>query len=150
MTWRWQLGGFNGCRMTESSYDLMFSKLARARLFDMYFAEAHQVLASLVLQPADDPRVDVTACVIKLLYMCSRSEGNFVPVSLTNLMQFWGCFCDGLLHWPHCVIMKESIGVVDFAIASMAQWIRKLTPLARWRWVPTTEAIGSMPLLRYN
>lgn len=49
--------------MAESSYDLLFSKLARARLFDMYFAEAQQVLAGLVLQPADDPRVDVTACV---------------------------------------------------------------------------------------
>jgi hypothetical protein len=72
--------------MTESSYDLMFSKLGRSRLFDMYFAEAQQVLASLVLQPADDPRVDVTACVSKLLYMCSRFEGNFVPVSWTNLM----------------------------------------------------------------
>ncbi|CAK9867619.1 unnamed protein product [Sphagnum jensenii] len=50
-------------RMAESSYDLLFSKLARARLFEMYFEEAGQVMASLILQPADDPRVDVTACV---------------------------------------------------------------------------------------
>ncbi|KAG0576167.1 hypothetical protein KC19_5G060400 [Ceratodon purpureus] len=51
-------------RMTESSYDLMFSKLARARLFNMYFDESRKILAQLVLQPADDPRVDVTGRVL--------------------------------------------------------------------------------------
>lgn len=55
--------GEDFCRMAESSYELLFSKLARARLFEMYFEEAGQVMASLILQPADDPRVDVTACV---------------------------------------------------------------------------------------
>lgn len=52
--------------MTESSYDLMFSKLARARLFNMYFDESRNILAQFVLQPADDPRVDVTGRVISL------------------------------------------------------------------------------------
>ena len=50
--------------MTESSYDLMFSKLARTRLFNMYFDESRNILAQLILQPADDPRVDVSARVI--------------------------------------------------------------------------------------
>lgn len=57
-------GMVEACRMTESSYDLMFSKLARARLFNMYFDESRNIMAHLVLQPADDPRVDVTARVI--------------------------------------------------------------------------------------
>lgn len=58
------MGLWGSCRMTESSYDLMFSKLARARLFNMYFDESRNILAHIVLQPADDPNVDVTARVI--------------------------------------------------------------------------------------
>lgn len=60
--------------MTESSYDLMFSKLARARLFNMYFDESRNILAHFVLQPADDPRVDVTARVSNFLHLCLRSN----------------------------------------------------------------------------
>ncbi|KAL3692355.1 hypothetical protein R1sor_006006 [Riccia sorocarpa] len=50
-------------RMLESSYDLLFSKLARAKLFRDYFEEADYTLGRIILQPADDPRVDVTATV---------------------------------------------------------------------------------------
>ncbi|CAM6124004.1 unnamed protein product [Calypogeia fissa] len=50
-------------RMTESSYDILFSKLARARLFREYFEEADQLLGRIMLQPPHDSRVDVTATV---------------------------------------------------------------------------------------
>jgi hypothetical protein len=68
--------------MTESSYDLMFSKLARARLFNMYFDESRNVLAQFVLQPADDPRVDVTGRVIS-------SHGFFSFQSNRILIRIW-------------------------------------------------------------
>lgn len=77
------------CRMTESSYDLMFSKLARARLFNMYFDESRNILAHLVLQPADDPRVDVTARVFSLRFFFSSSPEEEDPHShLVQTLQF--------------------------------------------------------------
>ncbi|CAM6097875.1 unnamed protein product [Calypogeia fissa] len=51
-------------RMIESSYDILFSKLARARLFREYFEEADQLLLGrFMLQAPHDSRVDVTAIV---------------------------------------------------------------------------------------
>jgi hypothetical protein len=45
-------------------YDLLFSKLAHANLFGISFEEAAQLMTSLVIQPCDDPWLDVTACVL--------------------------------------------------------------------------------------
>ncbi|GAQ80135.1 hypothetical protein KFL_000470090 [Klebsormidium nitens] len=50
-------------RMAESSYDLLFSKLPRARLFDDYYAEAGRLVARALLQPPEDRNVDICAQV---------------------------------------------------------------------------------------
>lgn len=49
--------------MAESSYDLLFSKLPRARLFNDYYAEAGRVVARALLQPPEDRNVDICAQV---------------------------------------------------------------------------------------
>eukprot|EP00850_Spirogloea_muscicola_P019937 SM000202S05908 [mRNA] locus=s202:171732:175091:- [translate_table: standard] len=48
-------------RMLESAYDVQFSKLVRHRLLEMYFADTAPFVGRLVLQPPDDPQVDMTA-----------------------------------------------------------------------------------------
>lgn len=49
--------------MAESSYDLLFSKLPRARLFNDYYAEAGRLVARALLQPPEDRNVDICAQV---------------------------------------------------------------------------------------
>ncbi|XP_073155442.1 uncharacterized protein [Henckelia pumila] len=50
-------------RMLESSYDLLFGKLALRCLFEDYFEEAKHFSASIMLKPIDDPHVDLIAIV---------------------------------------------------------------------------------------
>lgn len=51
------------CRMLESSYNLLFGKLALKCLFDDYFDEARNFSTVIMLKPIDDPHVDLVATV---------------------------------------------------------------------------------------
>ncbi|PON56194.1 beta-galactosidase [Trema orientale] len=50
-------------RMLESSYDLLFGKLALKCLFQDYFEEAQHFRTVIMLKPIDDPHVDLVATV---------------------------------------------------------------------------------------
>ncbi|XP_071706871.1 uncharacterized protein [Rutidosis leptorrhynchoides] len=50
-------------RMLESSYNLLFGKLALRCLFDDYFEDAQHFTTKLMLKPTDDPHVDLIATV---------------------------------------------------------------------------------------
>ncbi|PQQ15774.1 uncharacterized protein Pyn_33554 [Prunus yedoensis var. nudiflora] len=50
-------------RMLESSYDLLFGKLALRCLFDDYFEQARHFSTMIMLKPIDDPHVDLVATV---------------------------------------------------------------------------------------
>ncbi|XP_065877590.1 uncharacterized protein [Euphorbia lathyris] len=48
-------------RMLDSSYNLLFGKLALKSLFDDYFEEARHFTTRIMLKPIDDPHVDLIA-----------------------------------------------------------------------------------------
>ncbi|GAV67962.1 hypothetical protein CFOL_v3_11465 [Cephalotus follicularis] len=50
-------------RMLESSYNLLFGKLALKCLFEDYFEEARHFSTRIMLKPLDDPHVDLIATV---------------------------------------------------------------------------------------
>ncbi|PSS30385.1 Phosphoglucosamine mutase [Actinidia chinensis var. chinensis] len=50
-------------RMLESSYNLLFGKLALRSLFQDYFEEARHFSTRIMLKPIDDPHVDLIATV---------------------------------------------------------------------------------------
>ncbi|KAL5571358.1 hypothetical protein UlMin_020955 [Ulmus minor] len=50
-------------RMLESSYNLLFGKLALNCLFQDYFEEAKRFKTMIMLKPVDDPHVDLVATV---------------------------------------------------------------------------------------
>ncbi|XP_043704947.1 uncharacterized protein LOC122654770 isoform X1 [Telopea speciosissima] len=50
-------------RMLESSYDLLFGKLALKCLFEDYFEQARHFSTKIMLKPMDDPNVDLVATV---------------------------------------------------------------------------------------
>ncbi|XP_022993613.1 uncharacterized protein LOC111489553 [Cucurbita maxima] len=50
-------------RMLESSYNLLFGKLALKCLFEEYFDEARHFSTVIMLKPIDDPHVDLVATV---------------------------------------------------------------------------------------
>ncbi|XP_057515332.1 uncharacterized protein LOC130796918 isoform X1 [Amaranthus tricolor] len=50
-------------RMLESSYDMLFGKLALKSLFEDYFDEARHFTTRILLKPLDDPHVDLVATV---------------------------------------------------------------------------------------
>ncbi|XP_062151370.1 uncharacterized protein LOC133859841 [Alnus glutinosa] len=50
-------------RMLESSYNLLFGKLALKCLFEDYFEEAKHFSTRIMLKPIDDPHVDLVATV---------------------------------------------------------------------------------------
>lgn len=50
-------------RMLESSYNLLFGKLALKCLFEDYFEEANHFTTKIMLKPIDDPHVDLVATV---------------------------------------------------------------------------------------
>lgn len=50
-------------RMLESSYNVLFGKLALRCLFDDYFEEARRFSTKIMLKPIDDPHVDLVATV---------------------------------------------------------------------------------------
>ena len=49
--------------MLESSYDLLFGKLALRCLFEDYFDQASHFSMKIMLKPTDDPHVDLIAGV---------------------------------------------------------------------------------------
>lgn len=49
--------------MLESSYNLLFGKLALRCLFEDYFEEARHFRTRIMLRPIDDPHVDLIASV---------------------------------------------------------------------------------------
>ncbi|KAG7632841.1 hypothetical protein ISN44_As03g029340 [Arabidopsis suecica] len=63
-------------RMLESSYNLLFGKLALRCLFEDYFEEANRFTAKFLLKPTDDPHVDLVASVSGAVD--GRVEGDFV------------------------------------------------------------------------
>uniref|UniRef100_A0A0V0GKF5 Putative ovule protein n=1 Tax=Solanum chacoense TaxID=4108 RepID=A0A0V0GKF5_SOLCH len=50
-------------RMLESSYNMLFGKLALRCLFEDYFEEARHFSTRIMLKPIDDPHVDLIATV---------------------------------------------------------------------------------------
>ncbi|KAK1404443.1 Beta-galactosidase 9 [Heracleum sosnowskyi] len=50
-------------RMLESSYNLLFGKLALRCLFDDYFEDARHFSSRIMLKPIDDPHADLVATV---------------------------------------------------------------------------------------
>lgn len=55
--------------MLESSYNMLFAKLALKCLFDDYFEEARHFSTRIMLKPIDDPHVDMIATVIPLFFL---------------------------------------------------------------------------------
>lgn len=66
--------------MLESSYNLLFGKLALKCLFEDYFEEANNFSAKFLLKPIDDPHVDMVASVsiwnlhVSISYIVIASE----------------------------------------------------------------------------
>ncbi|CAH9123158.1 unnamed protein product [Cuscuta epithymum] len=54
-------------RMLESSYNLLFGKLALRCLFEDYFDEARDFSTRIMLRPIDDPHVDLIATIARPL-----------------------------------------------------------------------------------
>jgi hypothetical protein len=65
--------------MLESSYNLLFGKLALRCLFEDYFEEANRFTGKFLLKPTDDPHVDLVASV-------SNFEISFVLFSFYIVM----------------------------------------------------------------
>ncbi|XP_024365776.1 uncharacterized protein [Physcomitrium patens] len=114
-------------RMTESSYDLMFSKLARARLFNMYFDESRNILAHIVLQPADDPNVDVTARVL-------------APTDRDTMDSFDG---EAVFRWQRDVMDPDNFG--DLSISSVGSPMK-----VRACMFDTKKGLGAWTVLPLN
>lgn len=55
-------------RMLESSYDVVFGKLALRCLFNDYFQQPQHFVTRILLKPIDDPHVDLIATVISFIY----------------------------------------------------------------------------------
>lgn len=53
-------------RMLESSYDVVFGKLALKCLFNDYFQQPKHFITRIMLKPIDDPHVDLIATVTNL------------------------------------------------------------------------------------
>ena len=67
----WMYMSMTWCRMLESSYDLLFGKLALKCLFEDYFEEARHFSSRIMLKPIDDPHVDLVATVsVKIFLLC--------------------------------------------------------------------------------
>ena len=83
------------CRMLESSYNLLFGKLALKCLFDDYFDEARHFSTVIMLKPIDDPHVDLVATVSppfeSISYQCHFLENHYL-----------------LLHWVYVYFCKGS------------------------------------------
>ncbi|RAL46889.1 hypothetical protein DM860_005168 [Cuscuta australis] len=65
-------------RMLESSYNLLFGKLALRCLFDDYFEEARNFSTRIMLRPIDDPHVDLIATVSRPLVKKSNAGEELV------------------------------------------------------------------------
>ena len=73
------------CRMLESSYNVLFGKLALRCLFEDYFHQARHFTTRIMLKPIDDPHVDLIATVSinqdkkekKLTYVTCSAFGLF-------------------------------------------------------------------------
>ncbi|XP_010555965.1 PREDICTED: uncharacterized protein LOC104825337 isoform X2 [Tarenaya hassleriana] len=66
-------------RMLETSYNVLFGKLALKCLFEDYFEEARHFSTKLLLKPLDDPHVDLVASVSGPL---DNKAGNLVGDAL--------------------------------------------------------------------
>ena len=81
--------------MLESSYNLLFGKLALKCLFDDYFDEARHFSTVIMLKPIDDPHVDLVATVSppfeSISYQCHFLENHYL-----------------LLHWVYVYFCKGS------------------------------------------
>lgn len=82
------------CRMLESSYNLLFGKLALKCLFEDYFEEARHFTTRIMLKPIDDPHVDLIATVsIKIIVI-------FLSLSLSSLVSLWFDFYEAVSLFP--------------------------------------------------
>lgn len=63
-------------RMLESSYNMLFGKLALKCLFEDYFDEARNFSTRILLKPLEDPHVDLIATVSGPFD--HKSEGNII------------------------------------------------------------------------
>ena len=70
--------------MLESSYNILFGKLALKCLFEDYFEEASHFSTRIMLKPIDDPHVDFIANVS--ISLCSSSL--FYNLLLSKLYYF--------------------------------------------------------------
>lgn len=59
--------------MLESSYNLLFGKLALKCLFDDYFEDARHFSTRIMLKPIDDPHADLVATVSFNLFSSALS-----------------------------------------------------------------------------
>lgn len=50
-------------RMAKSSYDVLFSKIARECLFENYYRDAGHLMTRIMLKPSEDPNVDFIATI---------------------------------------------------------------------------------------
>lgn len=67
--------------MLDSSYNLLFGKLALKCLFEDYFEEAQHFRTMIMLKPIDDPHVDFVATVSFLIFFnLSNSHYYFIIV----------------------------------------------------------------------
>jgi hypothetical protein len=69
------------CRMLESSYNILFGKLALKCLFEDYFEEASHFTTRIMLKPIDDPHVDFIATV-SIPHCSSSLFYNFLLLKL--------------------------------------------------------------------
>lgn len=70
--------------MLESSYNILFGKLALKCLFEDYFEEASHFTTRIMLKPIDDPHVDFIGNVS--IPLCSSSL--FFSLLLSKLCHF--------------------------------------------------------------
>lgn len=87
--------------MLESSYNILFGKLALKCLFEDYFEEASHFTTRIMLKPIDDPHVDFIAtvsiphCSSSLFYNFLLSKLCYFTIrhAIYDLGPIWGCFC---------------------------------------------------------
>nr|GMC67232.1 uncharacterized protein LOC107771065 [Ipomoea batatas]GME06995.1 uncharacterized protein LOC107771065 [Ipomoea batatas] len=88
-------------RMLESSYNLLFGKLALRCLFEDYFEEARHFSTRIMLRPIDDPHVDLIASLSEIapkdkhpldlafVLTVSEKEGWFNQFPLSHVIAQW-------------------------------------------------------------
>ena len=75
-------------RMLESSYDVVFGKLALRCLFNDYFQQPKHFVTRIMLKPIDDPHVDLIATVSSLPHSYFIIDEFIIMILVSAIISF--------------------------------------------------------------